>query len=417
MRIVQISSRFPYPPDDGGRIGVWNITRQFRQLGHTVWLITFAETDTTPQRIAQLQQQVDKLTVLPPQRYSILQYLLSAVHPIPIHIRKRRTRAILEAAQRMSRQMQHWDLLHVDGTGMIPMGLRMAKAASKPVAVRMHNVEWIIWHRFANQFPRWHPARWYLLRQARLLRRWEQRLLEEVDLIVPITCPDQQRIAQEFQIRKPMVVIPAGIDPAYWSPQPRTSLKREAVLIANFEWKPNIEGVEWFVRYVLPHLPHDITFHIAGRNSDRVFPHLTRFPNVRVYGYLDDVRPLYQRATFAFVPLLSGGGIRIKILEAMAMALPVVTTSVGAEGIEAGEEEGIFRKDDPRDFAAQIQYLADHLETAVSLGARARHLVLQRYTWEALIARLLRAYEQLLRSPAENTDVGDGERAEHRPKE
>jgi len=153
MRILQISSRFPYPPDDGGRIGVWNITRQFRELGNNVWLVTFAEKQTTQEHIRFLEQTVSRLTVLPPQRYSFWQYLISAVHPVPIHIRKRTTTDILRAAREIAQQASDWDCIHVDGTGMIPMGLEIAQIAKKPVAVRMHNVEWVIWQRFAHRFP------------------------------------------------------------------------------------------------------------------------------------------------------------------------------------------------------------------------------------------------------------------------
>jgi len=132
--------------------------------------------------------------------------------------------------------------------------------------------------------------------------------------------------------------------------------RRDGILIANFEWKPNIEGVEWFVEKVLPLLPSSLRFHIAGKESHRALRHLRHIPNLQIHGYVEDARQLYQRAQFTFVPLLSGGGIRIKILEAMAMALPVVTTTIGAEGIEADEQDGLFRCDDPRAFAHTMQW-------------------------------------------------------------
>ncbi len=400
MRILQISSRFPYPPDDGGRIGVWNITRQFRELGNEVWLVTFAEKQTTQEHIRFLEQTVSRLTVLPPQRYSFWQYLISAVHPVPIHIRKRTTTGILQAAREIARQASDWDCIHVDGTGMIPMGLTIAQIAQKPVAVRMHNVEWVIWQRFARRFPRWHPARWYLLRQARLLREWERKLLSQVDLIIPITEPDRQRIAEEFGIQKPIVVVPAGVDPDYWTPLLPEEERRDGILIANFEWKPNIEGVEWFVQQVLPLLPPSYRFHIAGKESHRALRHLQHIPNLQIHGYVEDARQLYQRAQFTFVPLLSGGGIRIKILEAMAMELPVVTTSVGAEGIEAGEQDGVFRCDDPATFARTIQYFFEHPDRTAAMGKAARQRVLERYTWRALVGTMLTAYRQyLIRRP------------------
>ena len=397
MRIIQISSRFPYPPDDGGRISVWHITYQLRELGHDVWLVTFAEKQTTPEHIQFLRQTVTRLTVLPPQRYSLLQYLISAVHPVPIHVRKRSTPEILQVARKIGQQAAEWDCIHVDRSGMISMGLEVSGISKKPIAVRMHNVEWVIWQRFAQQFPFWHPARWYLQRQARLLRKWEKHLLSQVDLIIPITEPDGRRIAEEFGIEKPIVVIPAGVDPEYWKPVDGEQKRTDVVLVANFEWKPNIEGVEWFVQKVLPLLPSTITFHIAGKESDRALRHLRGIPNVRIYGYLEDARQFYGRALFTFVPLLSGGGIRIKILEAMAMELPVVTTTVGAEGIEAGEQQGVFRCDDPYRFAQAIQDLLSNPEWVKKLGKAARQRILEKYTWRTLVQQMADAYQRYLK--------------------
>lgn len=399
MKILQIASRFPYPPDDGGRIGIWNITRQFVEQGHQVWLVTFWEDGVTKEHISYLQSYVTKFTVLPKLQFPLWRYILSTFDRVPVHIRKRKGKWLEKIAKKLQKEAAEYDVIHADGTGMIFFASLLGKSTGKPVGVRMHNVEWVIWHRYSQRYPQWHPANWYLRRQAKLLRKWEGLLLQDVDIIFPITEPDAQRIS-EFGIQKPMVVVPAGVDPYYWQRDPGAQRQYEhGILAANFEWKPNLEGMQWFLKSVYPHTSHSLVFHICGKKSEQIRTlHTPLSSQIHIHGYVPDIRLLMSRCGFLFAPLRTGGGMRIKILEAMAMELPVVTTTVGAEGIEVGENEGLFRVDDPKVFADILSFLARSPDEVEKLGRRAREFVMEEYTWEKQVRILLKSYEQLIES-------------------
>lgn len=235
-------------------------------------------------------------------------------------------------------QAEQFDLIQLEGTFVAPYIEDIRRhAPGTPVVLRAHNLECQIWERLAAGER--NPAkRWYLSHLAAGLRRFEAEVAGCFDAIAAITEPDRRQWAALAGPPVRTAAVPAGVDRArfrpdpYLSPQPRT-----VGLIGSLNWQPNLEGVRWLLDEVWPlvreRLP-DLTLHIAGSSPPDWLRQL-RAPGVVVHGFVPSAAAFMQQHPLLLVPLLSGGGMRIKIIEAMTLGRCVLTTTVGGEGIEA----------------------------------------------------------------------------------
>jgi glycosyltransferase involved in cell wall biosynthesis len=172
-------------------------------------------------------------------------------------------------------------------------------------------------------------------------------------------------------------------------------------------YPPNADALRWFLDEVWPLLGADrseMTVNVAGpRPPEDIVAAGERDPRVRVHGYVEDVEPLYQQAAVFIVPLLSGSGVRVKILEAMARGVPVVSTTIGADGLDLDDGVHLLIADTPAAFAAAVTYLLEHPERAQAMAVSGRERILERYDWRSCCRPLLDAYRKLSGDPAGET--------------
>jgi glycosyltransferase involved in cell wall biosynthesis len=271
-------------------------------------------------------------------------------------------------------------------------------AAVRPKFVlRAHNVEHRIMERLAQEPGRSRMERIYRAHLARRTQSFEIAVSRHMDAIATLTEDD----ASWFRSVAPSVrteSIPPGVempDDALVDrlPQPDT-----LCILASMEWAPNVEGTQWFAREVLPLIRAtrpNVELHIAGRNPGSEIVSLGKLPRVTVHGEVEDAAEFRSRYTVSVVPLFSGSGLRIKILEAMAMGRPVVSTTVGAEGIPATAGEHVLIADDARSFAQACSSLLESPGVAEQIAQRGRALVHERYAWPARISNLVSFYSSL----------------------
>jgi glycosyltransferase involved in cell wall biosynthesis len=187
----------------------------------------------------------------------------------------------------------------------------------------------------------------------------------------------------------PPVVIANGVDFSRVADVPADAFDPRALLFTGtLTYPPNAEAALWFANDVLPALPEDVSLRIVGRNPPPAVARLGEEPNVAVTGWVDDLRPELARAAVVVAPLRSGGGTKLKVVEALAAARPVVATSVGAEGIDVRDGEHLLIADTPEDFAAAVRRLLDDPGLAARIGAAGRRRVRERYDWELVVERL-----------------------------
>jgi glycosyltransferase involved in cell wall biosynthesis len=230
--------------------------------------------------------------------------------------------------------------------------------------------------------------RWYLSSQLRKLARFEDQILHTVQAVGVVSTNDADMVstvAPNAAVR----VIPNGVDLAFFD-IPRQPVPYRVVTVGSLDWLPNVEGIVWFLDKVWPTVRTtrpEATLHIVGRNPPQTLLK-RRDQQVTVVDSVPDVREYVAKASAFVVPLFSGGGTRLKVLEAMAMRVPIVSTSTGIEGIDCIHGKHVFVAKDAQDFSDKLIELLDNPALGVPLVATSRSLVEQQYGWNAIGDRL-----------------------------
>jgi glycosyltransferase involved in cell wall biosynthesis len=257
-----------------------------------------------------------------------------------------------------------------------------------------HNVETLIWRRRA-QHARDPLRKLYFQRQAELMYRFERDICRRVGHTVTVSANDAEQIRNMFGVMN-VSRIPTGVNVEYFSPPPAVSPIADLVFIGSMDWQPNVDGIIWFVKQVLPRIRRrkpGCTLAIVGRTPP---PHIARLaardPGICVTGTVPDVRGYLWGSTVSVVPLRIGGGTRLKIYESMAAKVPVVSTSVGAEGLDIDPPNDIYITDSPEDFAARCLDLLEDAGARKRLAEEGWQRVTSRFSWD----KVARRFEEIL---------------------
>lgn len=264
-----------------------------------------------------------------------------------------------------------------------------------PVFLFQHNMESQIWSRLAAN----HQgvlARLYFADQARRMFRWENQLSRLSDGVITVSPEDSQFARERYGLTNVLGDVPPGVDTTFFSPEPnqQPDMRRPTLaFLGSMDWLPNVEGVCWFAREVLPLIQRQqpaVRLRIVGRRpAPEVLKLAKECEAIEVTGTVDDVRPRLRDCVAVVVPLLSGGGTRIKILEAMALGVPVVSTAVGAEGLPFESGKHLLLADDAAALSASCVRLCNETTFWKDLVARARTEVVERYSWAGAANRFL----------------------------
>lgn len=392
MTILQLAPQNPYPATDGGKVSIWNVSRQFTLAGHTVHAVVYGTKPLKDHGIPNLTiHQVNLSTRNTPWRIAKSLFRSSA-----LFIHKNETEEYRAKVDEVFRN-HHIDVIHADHTSMGTLAQWAARKYGVPWGLRLHNVEWIIWQRYCERFPRWHPIRWYTQSQAKKLRWDEADIIRAAPVAFPISEVDKLRAA-ELAPSTPFVVAPGGVE------VPESLLETpekisDLVIASSWKWVHNVEGLRWFLSEVWPivrtRLP-DATFSVLGIGvPDWVKEYQT--VGVCDEGFVEDLFTRLQQSSVYVAPLFVGSGIRFKALEGLGCGLPVVATTVGAEGIEIGEECGLYRRDDAASTAEQIITLLQDGELRSNLRVKASRAVFEQYSAKYSVGKMLQAYTELVR--------------------
>jgi glycosyltransferase involved in cell wall biosynthesis len=250
-----------------------------------------------------------------------------------------------------------------------------------------HNVESMIWKRHAEHASS-PQRRVYFRSQARRMRRYEGEVCRAVRRVIAVSPADSQTMRTDLGVER-VDDIPTGVDIDYFrrpSNPPHTS---DLVFVGAMDWMPNIDGALWFMQEMFSRIRSArpaTTLTFAGRNPSPEIRALAA-AGVHVTGTVPDVRPYLWGASVSIVPLRIGGGTRLKIYEAMAAGVPVISTSVGAEGLAVNDGHDICFADDAESFARHVLELLDAAPARNAMADAARELVASRFSWESVAGR------------------------------
>jgi glycosyltransferase involved in cell wall biosynthesis len=386
MKISIVTPELPFPPTQGGRIRMHAILR-FLAERHEVQLISTAIEPFQRQHRAALEALCEEVHVLkhfdsPVRRAARL--VRSVITQQPFVVFKHNSRGLGHEVARHAREFGtevvlvefHYQLPSVLGVG-------------KPVVVDFHNVDYLLYDRFASQVG-WNVKRIHGLVQRSLMQRFERFALAHATKCVTVSTKDREALValdRDADIR----VVPNGVDVSYFTASRAPSEHVEVLYVGTMQYFPNDDAARYLLDAIMPRVwathPHT-RVRIVGRGPSLRLQRYQRDPRVVVTGEVPDVRDHFAAARVLAVPLRIGGGTRLKLLEAAASALPAVSSTLGAEGIGFRNGEEIILADNVDEFAAAIVHILDAPEEAVRIGNRARVAVQREHDWQVVLPTL-----------------------------
>ena len=412
MRILWLKSDLLVPLDTGGRLRTWHLLRHLGKR-HDITYLAFSDPHQPATDVARMQEVCTDVSAIPraePLKGSWRFYVDVAKHladPLPYAVGKYRSRAFARRLRGLLRE-RTFDLIVCD---FLFPAVNLPRALPCPAVVFTHNVESEIWRRHAETKTSALGRFLYGMQYRRMLR-YEHRTLARFDGVLAVSEADRQTFRRLYPeaIRQPVHIVPTGVDTEYFTPatRPTPPTSRSLVFTGSMDWLPNEDAMLFFCRETLPLIRReepDVTLSIVGRAPTPAVAALGRQPGVIVTGRVDDVRPYVRDAVVYIVPLRIGGGTRLKIFEAMAMAKAVVSTGVGAEGLPVTHGEHVWLADDPRAFARAVVRLLRDADHRRRLEEAARALVLERYDWSAVAGALERALHAFRETDSQPSDT------------
>ena len=400
MKMLLLSPDLPYPSESGAAIRNIGVIRGLAVAGHRLSLVSFAENAPDPESNP-LFEFCEEAHFVPTPRHGKLKRIVKLLVSGQADIAFRLESAAYERILGRLLRENAYDLIQFSGIelGCYLRQIEVSKKSAKVVYDAL-NAEAEL-QRVVAQVDRGEtrrlPAAIYSTIQSARLQRYEREICRAVDAIIAVSEPDREFLRKH--LGAPISVIPNGIQVAEYKPAPDAARAPcQLVFSGKMDYRPNVDAVEWFHSAVYPRVRESnpqARLLIVGRNPHRRLEQLAEDESVRITGWVESVLPFLHEAAIYIAPLRMGSGTRLKILQAMAAGCAVVSTSIGAAGLNDEVKGALCIADDEAAFAQAIVSLFDDEARRRQLGALARERVSRHYDWSALIPRLLRVYEDL----------------------
>jgi len=392
MKLLQLTHKPPIPCVDGGCLAMHQITTSLLAAGVDVKVLSVATTKHPVVHSDEFSQYCDKV-----QFESVFINTKVTIPKIIISLVKR---TALQADRFFSREMEQklkalfsqekFDVVILESIFVGNYIDTIKKYSQARILLRLHNVEYLIWERLSKQTKNpFNKAVYQYL--ATSLKRFELSLFSKIDGYMPITEVDHNFFKKQFPTLSSKVV-PYGIDISAYPYEDRQIDKNKISLfhLGSMNWQPNIEGMTWFLEKVWKKVAEkhpNLTLVLAGKGNKAIFRNRTP-GNIRVFDFVENAQQFIKSHDIMIVPLLSGSGMRIKIMEGLALGKPVITTTIGAEGIEVTDKKNILIADTPEAMIQVMDFCINNIEKCTEIGRNARKLIERKYAQEIIIKEL-----------------------------
>jgi glycosyltransferase involved in cell wall biosynthesis len=399
MNILQVSNKYPFPPKDGGAIAILALADGFARAGHEITLLAMR----TPKHGGKTVKEEDRSLY----NQVVTTYVDTTIRPLhllinllfsglPYNAERFIDTGFREKLVHVLTQ-NNFDVVQLEGLYLMPYAETIRQSSRAKIVLRAHNIEYEVWKRIASQ-TRHRIKRAYYRMLARRMAVFEYSFINVYDLLVTISKRDLQSFNSHGNT-KPSLVLPVGVDITTNLKVSDGTRNNTICFIGSLDYIPNQEGLVWFIeevwnKHLVPY--HSFTFQVAGRNAPaRLMKYLGR-QHLTFMGEVDDAGQFIRSGGVVIVPVLSGSGIRVRIIEAMAMGIPVVSTSLGAEGIDVTHGSDILIADDPGEFSQAIIKLLENQTFFTNIGKNARRFIEEKMNENKLTAELLAFYKNNL---------------------
>jgi len=395
MNILQVTKKFPFPEKDGETIAICNMSRGLSSNGASVFLLAmntakhFFENKNVPLSLSHYQQ-INAVTVR--NSFNPISFFKSIFSSTPYHV-IRIKESKFESKLIEIIQNQNIDIVQLESIYLAEYVPIIKKYSNAKIAIRNHNVETLVWERLAKQTK--NPIkRIFFFYLAQKIKKFEIAQLNQCDFLIPISKIDE-KIFNTWGFSGKSLTIPVGLDINDYCQSSES--KGDISFVGALDWLPNLQGLEWFLNevWIKFKLFNFTTLHVAGRNMPAKLRN-SSIPGVTFHGEIENAKEFIGNDQIMVVPLFSGSGMRIKILEAMALNKVVISTTLGSEGIESQNDTNIILADSPKEFYNHITYLLNNQNLILEIGKNARELVQQNYEVNKLGLKLFTFFKNEL---------------------
>ncbi|HSZ25084.1 MAG TPA: glycosyltransferase family 4 protein [Cytophagaceae bacterium] len=393
LKIVQITNRIPFPLNDGGNLATYNITKYLHQFGHNVILASL-NTKKHYQNPIVLSTIATVYSTDINTQITLPGLLKSLFQKTPYNINRFVSSEFENLLEQIIKKHQP-DIIQFEGIYLSIYASKIKKYSSAPLLLRSHNIEHEIWERTA-QHEKNLIKRWYLKKLSKKIKKFESDNIPLFKAIVAITDRDAA-FYKNNKFQGKLKTIPAGVDLESYHYIKKSNDYLSLCFLGSMEWMPNVQAIEWYIEKVWPTLIQKfprLTLHIAGKGMSEEMKN-RKIPGITFHGTVPDAGAFINEHDVMIVPLLSGGGMRLKIIEAMAIGCCVLSTTIGAEGIEAKENHEILLADSPEEFILKIESIISQKIQLKNISINAMNLVREKYTWEKLVREIEKFYLEL----------------------
>ncbi len=393
LKVLFVCPYIPYPPTHGGAVRMYNLIKQLAKKHH-VYLLSFVENSKEFDNFDHLTQyckdvklisrraswRKSNLLWLRPQGSLDEFYCVEFEHTLQWMVDK-----------------HDIDIVQYEYTQMAQYIKNFPRAKT---VLTEHDVTFVTRYRHFRLVPlSWEKVRAFM-RWATMFV-WELDICRKFDLVCTVSTKEKELLQSYDKRLRVTDSAPTGTDTEFYNPSLRTAVEPNSLLFVGFfKHMPNVEGILYFLREVYPLIKQrkpEVRVYIVGASPPTEVLEFKQDPSIIVTGFVDDLRDYYARAQVFIVPILRGAGVRVKIYEAMAAGIPIVSTGLGAEGIEVTDGKDLYLADTPQEFATKVLALLEDQQLQREMAAKARELVVKNYDWASIARRLADNYYSLWR--------------------
>ncbi|KRW61934.1 glycosyltransferase family 4 protein [Pseudomonas sp. TTU2014-080ASC] len=394
MRILWILPYSPWPTTSGGKTRQFHLLRSLAARGHRITLLLHSKQPMTDAERQALEPMLERLIVLPRRPLRSLTTLTAALlAPYPLLACTNGMSKGLEQAARTLLQ-ESWDVVQIEHSYTFQPYERVLRERQQPFVMTEHNVESSLGSATYANMPAWltpfiHYDQWRY-------RRWERRVMKHAAQVIAVTEQDAQQLGSMLGRTLPVVV--NGVDCAHFASANPAPEQQRILFLGNYEYAPNVDAVKWMLDEILPLVWQrcpQARVAICGYALPEQWSQ--RWPDARIewHGFVPDLLQLQSSSSVFLAPLRHGGGSKLKVLEALAAGLPLVTTAQGASGLALHPGDDYLAGENPGQLADAVVQLLQTPQLAQQMGENGRAYVRQQHDWSVAAAQLEQVYAKL----------------------
>jgi glycosyltransferase involved in cell wall biosynthesis len=400
MKILQLCLKPPVPAKDGGCIAMNNITQGLLEAGHKVKILTIFTHKHDFELDAMSSEYIEQTGiegVFIDTRLNAVDAFSSILTSDSYNISRFFSTDFDIRLSNLLRK-ESFDVVHLESLFMTTYLATIRRLSKAPVVLRAHNLEHIIWEKTAQGTSSFFK-RIYLNYLHRKLKQYELSVLNEVSAIAAISDDDKNRMLS-LDIKKPISTIPFGVDLTKYPVNPIESAELALFHLGAMDWGPNAEGVKWFLQTIWPEVSMrfpNLKLYLAGRNMPVEFTSMN-LSNVEVVGEVEHAADFMLSKAIMIVPLLSASGVRVKIMEGLALGRIIVATPIAAEGLECVHGEQLLIAESLSEWTSSLTSVIENEELRRSLSLNGREHVRLNFDLKPITQKLINFYREIKRS-------------------